>query len=146
MHSELVSSEEEEVKKHGFQYKKVNIGGAFISSDKDIDEIIAFYDSKPPKSWYHFHCLNGKGRTSLLLVMLDIIKNAPRVSLEDIVKRQRFLGSEDLFDVEVWKGGSYSKNRLEQRKKFVEKFYQFVSQRKNAGGIQLWSEWHPLNK
>jgi len=145
VHPELVTSEEEEVIKHGFAYKKVDIGSSFVSNDEDVDKIIAFYDSVSPDAWLHFHCSHGKGRTTLLLVMLDIMKNAPRVSIGDIVKRQHLLGSENLFNTEVWKNGTYNKAMLVQRKNFVEKFYKFICQRK-AGGIQVWSKWHPLNK
>ena len=76
---ELVISEEEEAKKHNFEYKKVNIGSTFVSSDEDIDKIVAFYDSVSENAWLHFHCSHGKGRTSIMLVMLDTMKNAPHV-------------------------------------------------------------------
>ncbi|MBL8676346.1 MAG: hypothetical protein JNJ47_02820 [Alphaproteobacteria bacterium] len=141
IHPELVISEEEEAKKHNFGYKKVNIGSTFISSDEDIDKILTFYDNIPRNSWLHFHCSHGKGRTSLMLVMLDTMENAPQVSLNDIVKRQHLLGSEDLFSTEVWENGTYTKEQLENRKEFVEKFYQFICQRK-TGGLQKWSDWH----
>jgi hypothetical protein len=76
-----------------------------------------------------------------MLVMLDTMKNAPHVSVKDIVTRQHLLGSEDLFNTEVWENGTYTKEQLENRKEFVEKFYQFICQRK-AGGQQTWSDWH----
>jgi hypothetical protein len=72
--------------------------------------------------------------------MLDIMKNAPQVAMEDIIKRQHLLGSEDLFDVVPWARGSYSSEMLTNRKKFIEAFYTFICQRK-AGGIQKWSLW-----
>lgn len=142
---ELVAPEAEAAKQYGFEYKKVNIGSQFIETDRNIDDIVDFYDGCAKDAWLHFHCAHGKGRTSLLLVMLDILKNAPKVTVHDIVKRQHLLGSEDLFNMEVWKNGTYDKKQLEDRKKFVEDFYEFVCQRK-AGGIQKWSDWHGLSK
>jgi hypothetical protein len=136
----LVVPELQTAKDYGFGYKKVNIGSKFIETDTNIDEIVEFYKSVPPDAWLHFHCAHGKGRTSILLVMLDIFKNAPAVALEDIVKRQYLLGSEDLFNLEVWKKGTYDRKTLEARKKFIQEFYEFVCQLK-AGGIQRWSEW-----
>lgn len=141
IHPELVVSEEEEAKKYNLDYKKVNVGSTFISSDEAIDNVLTFYDNIPENTWLHFHCSHGKGRTSLMLVMLDTMKNAPQVSVKDIVKRQHLLGSEDLFNTEVWENGTYTKEQLENRKEFVEKFYQFICQRK-AGGLQKWSDWH----
>lgn len=140
---ELVISEEEEAKKYNFDYEKVNISSIFISNDEDIDNILTFYDRIPENAWLHFHCSHGKGRTSLMLVMLDMMKNAPQVSLDDIVKRQHLLGSEDLFNTEVWENGTYTKEQLENRKEFVEKFYDFICQRK-VGGLQKWSDWHQI--
>lgn len=138
---ELVTSEAETAKEQGFDYKKVNVGSKFIETDENIDEIVDFYDHLPEDGWVHFHCAHGKGRTSILLIMLDIMKNAPTVSVEDIVKRQHLLGSEDLFNTTVWPDGTYDRKRLEARKKFIQEFYQFVCQRK-TGGTQTWSEWH----
>jgi hypothetical protein len=81
----------------------------------------------------------------MMLVMLDIMKNAPTVSLHDIVKRQHLLGSEDLLNTTVWARGTYTKKQLEQRRDFITQFYEFVCQRK-AGGSQLWSEWKNREK
>jgi hypothetical protein len=137
--SDRVSSEAEEAKKYGFDYEPVIIGSRFTASDQDIDKIIIFLDNLPKNTWLHFHCKHGAGRTSMLLVMLDMMKNAPKVALHDIVQRQHLLGSVDLFDTNFW-GGVYTKDMLENRKKFIEQFYEFICQRK-AGGTQLWSEW-----
>ncbi len=138
---DLVMTEEEEAKKYGFSYKKLTIGSKFIAPDKDIDEIMDFYENLPQNAWLHFHCAQGKGRTSMLLVLLDIVKNAPKVSLEDIVKRHHVLGSENLMIIDAWKKGSYTKKQLEERKEFLMKFYSFICQKK-AGEIQRWSDWN----
>ncbi len=138
---DLVTPESIEVKKYGYGYKSIDIGSKFIAPDHQIDAIVDFFDNLPKDMWVHIHCTNGAGRTSTALAMLDMLKNAPHVSLNDIVKRQHLLGSVDLFDTVVWKGGTYTKAELENRKKFIEKFYEFASQRK-AGGIQKWSFWN----
>ncbi len=137
---DLVTPEAEEAKKYGYQYKTVDIGAKFIATPDKIDELVSFLDNLPKDKWVHVHCSHGSGRTSTALVMLDTLRNAPNVSLNDIVKRQHLLGSVDIFDTSVWPGGTYTAAELETRKKFVEDFYAFVCQRKE-GGIQLWSEW-----
>lgn len=76
----------------------------------------------------------------MMLVMYDIMKNAPQIPLAEITKRQHLLGSEDLLNTDVWKKGSYTKEQLEQRAAFITNFYAFICQRK-AGGIQTWSAW-----
>lgn len=135
-----VVPEGEEAIKNGFFYVNLQPGSRFIPSHAKIDEIVEIFETLPDNAWIHFHCHHGKGRTSLMLVMFDMMKNAPTVSLNDIVKRHHLLGSENLLDTTVWARGSYTKEQLEQRRDFVTQFYDFICQRK-AGGLQLWSEW-----
>lgn len=142
---ELTTQESDQAKQYGFDYIAVNIGSRFTAPDQDIDTIVALLESLPQDTWVHVHCRNGAGRTTMLLTMLDIMKNAPTVALNDIVKRQYLVGLVDLFDTTVWAGGSYKQEQLNRRKKFIEDFYAFICQRK-AGGIQLWSEWNHKNR
>lgn len=137
---DLVCSEGEEALKQGFAYINLQPGSRFIPPHEKIDEIIQILENVPANTWVHFHCHHGKGRTSLMMVMFDIIKNAPQVSLQDIVKRQHLLGSENLLDTTVWARGSYTLDQLKRRRDFITQFYKFICQRK-AGGAQLWSEW-----
>lgn len=133
--------ESEMAKKHGFGYINIKIESKLVSVDENVDKFVDFVDSLPKDAWVHFHCRLGKGRTSIMLNLFDIMKNAPSVPLNDIVRRQYLLGSRDLFDTKVWLTNStYSLKALTNRKKFVEDFYAFICQRKN-GGIQKWSDW-----
>jgi len=140
-----VAPEGPEAIKNGFSYVNLNAGSRFLPSDKKIDEMVKVFEELPKNTWVHFHCHHGKGRTSMMLVMLDIMKNAPTVSLTDIVKRQHLLGSEDLLNTVVWRKGSYTKEELEQRRDFITEFYDFICQRK-TGGAQFWSEWKKPGK
>lgn len=140
-HSELIISEAKEARKHGFEYVGFKIGSKVASSDDTIDKFVDFFDTVPKNTWIYFHCHHGKGRTSIMLVMADILKNAPKVALQDIIKRQYLLGSVDLFDTTPWTKGTYATTTLERRKKFIQNFYDFVCQRK-SGGIQQWSDWN----
>ncbi len=138
---EDVYSEDVEAKKYGFDYKTVNVGSKFRALDSNIDEVVAFIDQLPENKWLHVHCTNGRGRTSMILTMIDIMKNAPAVPLDDILKRQHLLGSVDLNDTKVWRKGTYNTAQLTTRKQFIHDFYTFIVQRKN-GGTQLWSQWY----
>ena len=138
---ELLVSEEDEAKKYNFGYKNVSIGSKFMAPDANVDEFVNFFDTLDENTWVHFHCVQGKGRTSMALIMFDTMKNAPRVALEDIMKRQYLLGSVNLYDTAIWKKASYTTKMLEDRLNFITDFYRFICQRK-AGGIQLWSDWH----
>lgn len=143
MDQTLVKSEGEMAKDYGFGYKNIKIHSKALSSDEVVDDFIEFVDHLKPETWVHFHCRMGKGRTSIMLVMFDILHNAPSVPLNDIVKRQHLLGSENLFNVVERKGGTYSAEMLENRKNFILKFYDFATQRK-TGGILKWSDWNKI--
>lgn len=138
---EHVISEAEEATRYGFEYKNAPIESRAVPNFDTIDDLVTFYEALPTDTWVHFHCHHGKGRTSMMLVMLDIMRNAPQVALEDIVKRQHLLGSSNLFDTSKWVGGTYTTQQLVNRKDFITDFYTFVCQRKE-GGIQKWSEWY----
>jgi hypothetical protein len=141
-------TEIEMAKKYGFGYKNIKIDSKIKTPNASVDEFISYFDTLPENVWVHFHCRHGKGRTSMMLVMYDIMKNAPKVALSDIVKRQHLLGSVDLFDTIVWKTkkkGRYNSRTLNRRKKFIEDFYVFISQRK-VGGIQQWSDWQRIQQ
>lgn len=141
----LITPAAEAVKSYGFGYKSFSIGSKYIAHDEDIDEFVLFFDTLPDNVWVYFHCIHGKGRTSMMLVMADIMRNAPKVALADIIKRQYLLGSVNLFDTVSWTLSTYNTTKLEQRKRFIERFYEFICQRK-AGGIQQWSAWNRQKK
>ncbi len=142
---DLVTPEAKVAKSYGFGHKNIKIDSKALTTNQAVDEFVAFFDALPPNTWVHFHCRLGKGRTSMMLVMLDTMKNAPKVALADIIKRQHILGSENLSNTISKKGGTYTSETLTNRKKFIENFYEFVCQRK-AGGIQRWSDWNDLKK
>lgn len=137
----LVVKEQELAKKYGIGYTSIKVRSRFLTPNAVVDKFVSFIDKNQKNVWFHFHCRHGKGRTSLMLVMADIMQNAPKVALKDIIKRQYLLGSEDLFDTVLRENSTYSEKQLKIREKFIQDFYAFISQRK-AGGIQLWSEWN----
>ncbi len=139
-HPELTKTEAQEAEKNGFGYANFEIGSKVDSSDQTVDAFIKFFDALPKDAWVYFHCHHGKGRTSVMLVMADIMKNAPHVALPDIIKRQHLLGSVDLFDTTPWTRSTYAASTLKKRKKFIQNFYEFICQRK-ADGLQSWTEW-----
>ena len=73
------------------------------------------------------------------MVLYDMLRNATRVSLEDIVRRQKLLG----YDYDVLRPGgpgNWKAPYIEDRIAFVRAFYDYA--RANPHGRpQLWSEW-----
>jgi len=145
MKPELIVQESEMAKQYGVGYQNIRIDSKLVTPDDAVDEFVAYFDKAPENTWFHFHCRHGKGRTSLALVMFDIMKNAPKVALEEILKRQYLLGSVNLLDTAVWRNNStYPSKSLKRRKDFIIQFYAFICQRK-TGGIPTWSAWRKQN-
>jgi len=59
--------------------------------DDAVDRFILAVRALPDGAWTHFHCEAGLGRTTTFMVLYDMLRNANRVSLEDIVRRQKIL-------------------------------------------------------
>ncbi|MBO0694928.1 MAG: protein tyrosine phosphatase, partial [Verrucomicrobia bacterium] len=90
-------------------------------------------------AWAHFHCEAGLGRTTTFMVLYDMLRNATRVSLEDIVRRQAILGYG--YDVlQPPEAGNWKAPYMTERAEFIRVFYDYARANPN-GRPQLWSEW-----
>ena len=111
--------------------------------DEEVDRFILAVRALPENGWAHFHCEAGRGRTTTFMVLYDMLRNATRVSLEDIVDRQKLLGYD--YDVlQPAEAGSWKAPYTDDRIAFVRAFYKYAHA--NPGGRpQLWSEWLKLH-
>lgn len=50
-----------------------------------------------PQGWLHLHCKGGVGRTSLLLLLIDILKHKRRFTFKEYVQRQVERGGANLW-------------------------------------------------
>ncbi len=142
---EDMQTEKEITEALGFKYIGILQTRHRIPKAEQVDQYMDTINSIPQPSWIHFHCNGGRSRTSLAMVMYDIMKNGREVSVEDIVKRQHLLGSEDLFDTRVWATSTYTKEMLENRAEFIKAFYRYVNDPEGYG-VTKWSEWSAKHK
>lgn len=123
-----VADEEKVVTQHGLDYQRIYVVDHTAPTEEQVKEFISLVDRLPEGTWVHFHCLGGAGRTTTFMCMYDMIKNAKRVSFDDIINRQHLLGGKNLshFGVEEsWKY-PYAKQRYE----FLKQFYNFSKNEK----------------
>src|SRR6266566_1879124 len=107
--------------------------------DDEVDQFILAVRALPENAWAHFHCEAGLGRTTTFMVLYDMLRNATRVSLEDIVLRQKLLG----YDYDVLRpveAGNWKAPYIDDRIAFVRAFYNYARANPN-GRPQIWSEW-----
>ena len=133
------STERDVVGGAGTGYVRITVTDHARPLDDEVDRFVLAVRALPENAWAHFHCEAGRGRTTTFMVLYDILRNANRVSLEDIVLRQKILS--DGYDVlqtsepENWKG-PYAADRAA----FIRAFYDYARANPN-GRPKLWSEW-----
>jgi protein-tyrosine phosphatase len=104
-----------------------------------MDRFVLAVRALPENAWAHFHCEAGLGRTTTFMVLYDMLRNATRVSLEDIVRRQRIVSSG--YDVlQPAEPGNWKAPYMADRAAFVRAFFDYAHTNPN-GRPQLWSEW-----
>jgi protein-tyrosine phosphatase len=136
---EWVSTERDIAEAAGAGYVRITVTDHARPLDGEVDRFILAVRALPKNGWAHFHCEAGRGRTTTFMVLYDMLRNATRVSLEDIVRRQKLLG----YDYDVLRAaaaGSWKAPYIEDRIAFVRAFYNYARANPN-GQPQLWSEW-----
>jgi hypothetical protein len=141
---ERANIERDVVQPAGASYVRITITDHTRPLDDEVDRFILAVRALPENAWAHFHCEAGLGRTTTFMVLYDMLRNASRMSLEDIVYRQKILSHG--YDVlqpdepENWKA-PYAAKRAE----FIRAFYGYA--RANVDGRPLlWSEWLKASK
>jgi len=120
-------------------YVRVTVTDHACPLVQEVDRFVLAVRALPENAWAHFHCEAGLGRTTTFMVLYDMLRNANRVSLDNIVGRQKILSKG--YDViqpaepENWKA-PYAADRAA----FVRAFYDYARANPN-GRPQLWSEW-----
>jgi len=123
----------------GASYVRITVTDHARPLNDEVDRFVLAVRALPENGWAHFHCEAGRGRTTTFMVLYDMLRNANRVSLEDIVRRQKILGYD--YDVlQPSKPGDWRAPYTEDRAAFVRAFYDYARANPN-GGPQLWSEW-----
>ena len=121
------------------KYVRITVTDHARPLDGEVDRFILAVRELSENSWAHFHCEAGRGRTTTFMVLYDMLRNATRVSLEDIVRRQSILGYN--YDVlQPPESGDWKAPYTADRSAFVRAFYDYARGNPN-GRPQLWSEW-----
>lgn len=138
-----VKNEEYYVTKWGFEYHRLFITDHRAPLDSEVDALLRLVRSKPKKTWFHVHCRGGKGRTSTVLAMFDMLKNADKVSFEEIIARQASISPYyNLMD--IYRGDPELTPYYIKRIEFLMQFHEY-SRQSLLGYSGTWSEWKAIN-
>lgn len=127
-----VRSEADVAQELGMRYERIPAHDHVPLSPQELDRVVALYKqwrAMPAGSRLHVHCAGGDGRTTTVLVAIDILANAGSVSLDDIVARQAKLGEgTDLFS---------------EGKPDAPFFYQYRARAEQIRAFYAWAEANP---
>lgn len=140
-----VQTEKEMVEKLGVRYVRIPAPRFGEILAENVDKQIQLRLSNPEAIIY-YHCKNGKSRTTLALCIEDMMMNADRVSMVDIVHRQHAIGGVNLFDITA-KDPTWHQEREFKRQWliFLARFHAYAKAQKGQGFKVLWSEWSAAN-
>ncbi|MBI2786792.1 MAG: tyrosine protein phosphatase, partial [Legionella longbeachae] len=134
-----VKNEETLVSRLGLQYHRLYISDHSAPADAEVNAFVTLLQSSPKDTWFHIHCRGGKGRTTTFLVMYDMLKNADKVSFEEIIRRHASITPYyNLFEIN--RADPYLTPYYEERLAFLSRFYQFAQQ-VLKGYKGTWSTW-----
>jgi hypothetical protein len=140
---ERAGTERDVVEGAGTHYVRVTVTDHACPLVQEVDRFVLAVRELPENAWAHFHCEAGLGRTTTFMVLYDMLRNANRVSLEDIVRRQKILSHG--YDVlQPDEPGNWKAPYAAERAAFVRAFYDYARANPN-GRPQFWSEWLKSN-
>ncbi|MFI9724254.1 hypothetical protein ACIHFE_32200 [Streptomyces sp. NPDC052396] len=117
-----VRTEREAATAAGLDYLRLTVPDHHRPQNEEVDRFVTFVRGLRPSTWLYFHCRGGKGRTTTLMAMYDMLRNARQVSFADILHRQQLIGGVDLL------GGDDTSGRpAAEREKFLRSFYTYAA-------------------
>jgi inositol hexakisphosphate len=142
----LIQSEAEVVEALGssWRYYRLHIADFHAPSDDTVDFFVGVLKTLPEKSWLHFHCAAGDGRTTILMAMAEMMRSARTTDMERIIAGQRQLGHGaidlgEYCNIPKWKS-DWARDRLW----FLRLFYQYAKEQ--SPGFELaFSKWKAKN-
>ncbi|MBP9753185.1 MAG: hypothetical protein KBD31_05210 [Proteobacteria bacterium] len=141
---EEARTEKDFVQKSGSHYVRFSVTDHMRPTDQLMDDFLKFYDSLPSDAWLHFHCRGGVGRTSSFMLMVDILKNGKKLTLDELIKRNDdFGGSKKLFNLKKLPASKFKDGLV--RRDFLVDFYKYINDPEGYGK-NIWSKWIAVQK
>ena len=134
-----VMTEKELVESEGFEYIRIPIRDHSWPTADSIDTFVSFVKSiDADQVWLHFHCMAGRGRTGIMMMLYDMMMN-PDVPMQDIAVRQAMLGSGYALYTED--SDSYKAPLYEEKARMTPLFYEYVQENHENNYDVPWSVW-----
>jgi len=138
-----VKNEEYYVNKWHFGYSRLFISDHRAPPDLEVERFVSMVKNRSKDTWFHVHCRGGKGRTTTVMVMYDMLKNANKVSFKEIIARHASIPPYySLLDTTRASPEltPYYEGRIVFLSQFYEYAYNYIE-----GYRGTWSEWKALH-
>lgn len=133
-----VETEESMIRALGQSYLRLAVTDSVRPTNSQVDRLIEGVRNLPVTSWIHFHCRTGKGRTTVFMVLYDMLRSAWNTSYEDIIQRNNKLSNEDV--TAIAPEGNWQRPYQEDQVAFLAEFYKYAKAHPNGEGM-WWSGW-----
>ncbi|TNJ61367.1 hypothetical protein FE784_34405 [Paenibacillus hemerocallicola] len=97
--------------------------------DEVVDQFVRYVEALPERTWQHFHCRGGVGRTTTFILMYEMMKNSGSVDYEDFLIRHQLIGGRNMREMDPHE--SYKYNAAVERLEFIRQFYAYCLFRNN---------------
>lgn len=125
----------------GHYYLPLKGNEEWLSNQGFMEDLIHYFESLPTDALLYVHCIHGRGRTTTILVLYDIFRNAKQVPLKDLTNRHFCLGRENVLNTEFKSNGTWSQEGLNARKDLVARFYDYMTDQ-DGYKHQSWTQWN----
>jgi hypothetical protein len=80
----------------GIRYARIPLSEKALPTAEQVDALVDQVRRLDGSDWLHVHDNRGRDRTTLVMIMVDMMFNARNVPFQDILTRQMVLGGSDL--------------------------------------------------
>lgn len=134
-----VASEREIAEQLHLDYIRFCLAYHQIPTPAEVDRFVQLVKNTPKNRCLYFHCDGGGVRTTLFMVMYDMMRNANALSLNDILYRHCKIAGKILLKLPDRDAPGY--NYALKLRKFLKRFYLY-SQHNSDNFKTQWSDWH----
>jgi hypothetical protein len=135
-----ILTEKELVQRSGAQYLRIPVADHHGPQDQQVDFFVSRFKNLSQDEWVYFHCAGGKGRTTLFMSMLDMMRTSSKLSLEEILSRQKKLGGTNLLKEKHYQHLERQEANS-QKIEFLQKFYKYCREEGPKGFSTPWTQW-----
>lgn len=134
-----VLTEKEVCDNYGINYIRIPGTDHVFPGPSAIDYFIQYVKNLPQDAYLHMHCSGGVSRTTIFMVIWDIMQN-PTVSLDDIVARQCLYERAWLYQDKASDTPTYKNDLYKEKTDMIKKVYEYLMRNKDTNYTKSYAQ------